>query len=67
MLRALGYQGIARFHMNEGHASLLTVALLDEHAQLAGRKAFNREDVEAVEAVRLYHTRRWQQATTACR
>ena len=34
--------------MNEGHASLLTVALLDEHAQLARRKAFNREDVEAV-------------------
>ena len=34
--------------MNEGHASLLKVALLDEHAQLAGRKAFNREDIEAV-------------------
>ena len=48
MLRALGHQSIARFHMNEGHASLLTVALLDEHAQLAGRKGFNREDVEAV-------------------
>lgn len=28
MLRALGYTGIERFHMNEGHASLLALELL---------------------------------------
>ena len=30
MLTALGYERIHRFHMNEGHASLLTFALLEE-------------------------------------
>ena len=30
MLRALGYQQILRFHLNEGHAALLIVALLNE-------------------------------------
>src|SRR5579864_639006 len=30
MLRALGYETIDRFHMNEGHASLLTLELLQE-------------------------------------
>jgi starch phosphorylase len=29
MLQALGYCGIQRFHMNEGHASLLTLELLN--------------------------------------
>ncbi|HEU4678059.1 MAG TPA: alpha-glucan family phosphorylase, partial [Terrimicrobiaceae bacterium] len=48
MLRALGHSKIARFHMNEGHASLLTVALLDEQAHRAGRTTFNQEDIEAV-------------------
>ena len=31
MLRALGYHHLTRFHMNEGHASLLTLELLREH------------------------------------
>ena len=48
MLRALGYREIGRFHMNEGHASLLTLALLDEHAQQAGRQSFTRDDVDDV-------------------
>lgn len=48
MLRALEYDGIARFHMNEGHASLLTLELLDEHAQRAGRKKVTRDDIDAV-------------------
>ena len=48
MLRALGYDQLQRFHMNEGHASLLTVALLDEQAQQAGRTAFTRDDIERV-------------------
>jgi starch phosphorylase len=37
MLRALGYESIERFHMNEGHASLLALELLDEEARKAGR------------------------------
>ncbi|MCY2955373.1 MAG: alpha-glucan family phosphorylase [Planctomycetota bacterium] len=48
MLRALEYPNIMRFHMNEGHAALLTLELLDEHARNQGRTAVNREDVEAV-------------------
>ena len=48
MLRALGYPTISRFHMNEGHASLLTLELLDEQARRAGRAAFTHDDVEAV-------------------
>ncbi len=31
MLRALGYREIARFHLNEGHAALAVLALLEEH------------------------------------
>jgi len=30
ILRALGYKAISRFHMNEGHASLLVLELLEE-------------------------------------
>ena len=37
MLQALGYTTLSRFHMNEGHASLLALELLDEQAQRAGR------------------------------
>jgi len=33
MLRALGYEIIKRFHMNEGHASLLALELLDEESK----------------------------------
>jgi starch phosphorylase len=35
MLKALGYTGIARYHMNEGHAALLALELLKEHAATA--------------------------------
>ena len=48
MLRALGYGDIARYHMNEGHASLLAVELLDEQLQAAGRQTLTPDDVEAV-------------------
>ncbi len=48
MLRALGYHDIPRFHMNEGHAALLALELLDEHARWFGRDAFNHEDVQAI-------------------
>ena len=48
ILRALGYTAISRFHMNEGHASLLTLELLEEQAQRAGRPVFTHDDVEVV-------------------
>lgn len=48
MLRALGYGDLRRFHMNEGHASLLTLELLDEQAKQAGRNTIAHEDVEPV-------------------
>lgn len=48
MLRALGHRSLKRFHLNEGHASLLALALLDEDAKLAGRTAINNADIEAV-------------------
>jgi glycogen phosphorylase len=58
MLRALGYGGITRYHMNEGHASLLAMELLDEHAAAAGRLRFDHDDVDAVrrECVFTTHT-----------
>ncbi len=48
MLRALGYDNIARFHMNEGHASLLTLELLDEKARIAGRQSISHDDIAEV-------------------
>ena len=48
MLRALGYNAIQRFHMNEGHASLLGLELLDERAHASGRSVFNDADVKMV-------------------
>lgn len=48
MLRALGYDRINRFHMNEGHASLLTLELLDEEAKKAKKETFSQEEVEIV-------------------
>ncbi len=48
MLRELGYGDIGRFHLNEGHASLLTLKLLDEEAKKAGREAITADDVEPV-------------------
>ncbi|HWH78737.1 MAG TPA: alpha-glucan family phosphorylase [Candidatus Binatus sp.] len=48
MLRAMGLQDIERFHMNEGHSSLLALELLDEELERAGRKQITLVDVEAV-------------------
>ena len=48
MLRALGYENISPFHLNEGHAALLTLELLDEAAKRAGRESIVQEDVEWV-------------------
>lgn len=48
MLQSLGYQSIERFHLNEGHASLLTLELLDRTAREAGRQSVTCDDIEAV-------------------
>jgi starch phosphorylase len=48
MLRALGYHQIKRFHMNEGHASLLTLELLDEEMQRLERPTPAPENIEIV-------------------
>ncbi|MBS1842677.1 MAG: alpha-glucan family phosphorylase [Acidobacteria bacterium] len=48
MLRALGYEDISRYHMNEGHAALLTLELLGEEAEKAGRESVIGEDIEKV-------------------
>lgn len=46
ILNALGYKHVVTYHMNEGHASLLTLALLETH--LAGRpfKDITAEDID---------------------
>jgi starch phosphorylase len=56
MLRALGYDHLERFHLNEGHASLLTLALLDEAAQKAGGRSICRDDIEAVRSKCIFTT-----------
>ena len=56
MLRALGHKAIKRFHMNEGHAGLLALELLDEQAKVAGRTAIVHEDVEAVRKLCVFTT-----------
>ncbi len=48
MLLQLGFDRLHRFHMNEGHASLLSFELLEEQARRAGRPVPNSEDVAAV-------------------
>ena len=52
ILRALGYKTLDRYHMNEGHASLLTLELLLEllleSARKAGRTQIDASDLAAV-------------------
>ena len=48
MLRVLGYEGLTRFHMNEGHSALLTLALLDGEARKNSREYFTPDDLERV-------------------
>lgn len=48
MLRELGFTQIKRYHMNEGHAALITVELLHEEAQKAARQQVNHEDIDVV-------------------
>ena len=48
ILRALGHADFHTYHMNEGHSSLLTLALLQEHASLHDRGSVIESDVDDV-------------------
>ena len=56
ILRALGYEDLARYHMNEGHAALLTLELLGEEAEKAGRESIRGEDIEKVRSKCVFTT-----------
>src|ERR1700722_19891299 len=56
MLRALGHNDLMRYHMNEGHAALLTLELLGEEASQAGRKSVKGEDIEKVRSKCVFTT-----------
>ena len=56
VLRALGYNEIKRFHMNEGHSSLICLELLDEHARSAKRTSILREDIAAIKEKCIFTT-----------
>ncbi|MBS0606385.1 MAG: alpha-glucan family phosphorylase [Verrucomicrobia bacterium] len=48
ILRSLGHQQLNRFHMNEGHASFLTLELIEESRTKASRQTIAEEDIENV-------------------
>jgi len=56
MLRALGHTELMRYHMNEGHAALLTMELLEEEARRAGRTSIKGEDIEKVRSKCVFTT-----------
>ncbi|MBX3440147.1 MAG: alpha-glucan family phosphorylase, partial [Planctomycetaceae bacterium] len=56
ILRKLGYDQLRRFHMNEGHSSLLTLELLDEQAARSGRTHVTHEDIEPVRKLCVFTT-----------
>ncbi len=48
MLRALGYLKVQAYHMNEGHSSMVTLALLEEQTWGRGLRAIEPIDKETV-------------------
>src|ERR1700736_4046064 len=56
ILRALGYNDLTRYHMNEGHAALLSLELLGEEAEKAGRTSIRGEDIEKVRSKCVFTT-----------
>ncbi|MCL4513383.1 MAG: alpha-glucan family phosphorylase [Candidatus Eremiobacteraeota bacterium] len=48
ILRALGYNNLQRFHMNEGHSSFLTLELLKEEIVKSGRETASEKEIESV-------------------
>jgi starch phosphorylase len=49
MLRALGYQRVQVYHMNEGHSAFLTLALIEERMGKGGHSPGTQADREAVQ------------------
>jgi len=56
LLRALGHGDIERFHMNEGHSALLTVALLQERLGSGTLREATSADLEAVRSKCVFTT-----------
>jgi starch phosphorylase len=56
VLRALGYEQIDRFHLNEGHSALLVMELLAERLRAPGRSTVDAEDVERVRQLCVFTT-----------
>jgi starch phosphorylase len=56
MLRALGYDAIERFHLNEGHSALLVLELVAEQLQRTGRATASDDDVAAVRRMCVFTT-----------
>jgi starch phosphorylase len=48
MLRALGYDNVHVYHMNEGHSALLTLALIEEQIGNGGHSTVTQADRDAV-------------------
>jgi len=56
MLRALGHTELMKDHMNEGHAALLTMELLEEEAARVGRTSIKGEDIANVRSKCVFTT-----------
>jgi glycogen phosphorylase len=56
MLQALGHDELTRYHMNEGHAALLSLQLLNDEAEKAGRESIRKEDIEKVRSKCVFTT-----------
>lgn len=56
ILRALGYRNLEVFHMNEGHAALLTVELLNERVAARGESSATVDDIAAVRRMCVFTT-----------
>ncbi len=56
MLSALGYEQIDRYHMNEGHSSLLALELLEQEGKKMGREEITPEDIETVRSKCVFTT-----------
>lgn len=56
LLRVLGYTRIRRFHMNEGHASLLTLELAHEAAQQHGAPALSADYLAMIKPLCVFTT-----------
>ncbi|MBI3050452.1 MAG: alpha-glucan family phosphorylase [Acidobacteria bacterium] len=56
MLRALGYDHVHRFHLNEGHSALLVLELVSERLRAAGRATAGEDDIDAVRQMCVFTT-----------